>query len=146
MTELRRCAKIPIAAGENHYGRQGARELIEASAIDVVQCDASKTGGISELKKIADMAGTHGLRFAPHTSHTNLNYAAALHVMSASPSAWVFEAAGFRDNRFSERAITAALDIRDGWVETPDLPGLGVEVDEAALDDFAAIPGAQNAG
>ena len=146
LAELRRRSKVPIAAGENHYGRDDMRELLGRRCIDVVQGDASKTGGISELKKISDLATLHRLRFAPHTSHTNLNYAATLHVMSASPVAYFFEAAGIRDNGFSEAAITAPIDIRDGYVETPDLPGLGVTVDEAALDDFAALPGAQNAG
>lgn len=146
LSQLSGKAGISVAAGENHYGRDGVRELLEARAIDIVQCDASKTGGISELKKIADMAFAYGKRFAPHTSHSNLNYAAALHVMSASPSSWIFEAAGFHDNQFSDAAITAPIKIVDGYVETPDLPGLGVTVDEAALQAFAAIPGAQNAG
>ena len=145
LAELRRRSRIPIAAGENHFGRDDFRTLIHARAIDVVQADVSKTGGISELKKIADMAALYRLRMAPHTSHSNLNYAATLHVLSASPTAYVFEAAGFNNNRFGDALITAPIEIRGGHVRTPDAPGLGVEVDESLVDAFAAIPGAQNA-
>ena len=73
--ELRTRTAIPIAAGENHYGRPAFRALFEARAISICQADFCKSGGISELKKISDMAAAWHIPMAPHTSHSILSAA-----------------------------------------------------------------------
>jgi len=140
--DMRRRSGVPIAAGENLYGRHELKHWLGRRALDVVQSDCSKTGGITELKKIGDLAATLQLRFAPHTSHTRLNHAATLHVMSALPSSYVYEADASKDNRFSAELITAPIQVVDGMVRPPTEPGLGVRVDEEQLERFAGIPGA----
>lgn len=139
--DLRARAGVPIAAGENLYGRHEFKPWFEKRALDVIQPDCSKSGGITELKKLGDMAEMLRLRFAPHTSHSRLNHAATLHVMSAVPSSYIFEADGTNNNLFSQELITADLDIVDGVIQAPDLPGLGVTVHEDRLKDFPGIPG-----
>jgi L-alanine-DL-glutamate epimerase-like enolase superfamily enzyme len=140
--DLRRRSGVPIASGENLYGRHELKHWIARRALDVVQSDCSKAGGITELKKIGDLAEAHHLRFAPHTSHTRLNHAATLHVMSALPASYIYEAdATNENNKFSQGLITAPVQVVDGYVTAPDLPGLGVEVDEERLADFEGIPG-----
>src|SRR5205085_12409419 len=64
---LRGTVGVRIAAGENEFGVQGFRELIRAKAVDIVQPDASRCGGISQVIETAKMAGSAGLSFAPHT-------------------------------------------------------------------------------
>ncbi|WP_162606595.1 mandelate racemase/muconate lactonizing enzyme family protein [Jiangella asiatica] len=140
--DMRRRSGVPIAAGENLYGRLELKHWLGRRALDVVQSDCSKTGGVTELKKIGDLAATHQLRFAPHTSHTRLNHAATLHVMSALPSSYVYEADASHDNQFHEELITAELDVVGGLVRPPSKPGLGVTVNEDLLDRFAGIGGA----
>ena len=84
-SELRRRTSIPIAAGENHYTRQAFRDLFQARAISICQADCTKAGGISELKKIADMAAAWHIPMAPHTSHSVLSTAASVALLSAIP-------------------------------------------------------------
>ena len=54
---------MPLAAGENEFGLQGFRELIRAGAVDIVQPDACRCGGISEVWKVGQLALEHGLLF-----------------------------------------------------------------------------------
>src|SRR5262245_38516029 len=63
---LRGTVGVRLAAGENEFGLQGFRELVRARAVDIVQPDASRCGGISEVVKVAEMAASSGLSFAPH--------------------------------------------------------------------------------
>ena len=138
---LRGRTHLPIAVGENHLGLSAVRALLELHCVDVVQADASKTGGISELKKIGDLTASQGLRFAPHCSHTPLNYSATLHVMSAVSTSWYFEAP-VQTNPVVEAIFWPSIRTLDGMVTTPDRPGLGIDVDEAAVASFSATPGA----
>lgn len=140
--DLRARTTVPIAAGENLYSRYELKHWLDRRALDVIQSDASKTGGVTELKKIGDLAAANQLRFAPHTSHTRLNHAATLHVMSALPSSYIFEADSSHENRFSSELITAPIRVSDGMVSPPDEPGLGVEVNEELLGRFQGHPGA----
>jgi D-galactarolactone cycloisomerase len=64
---LRKRISVPIAAGENEFGASGFRELIRAGAVDIIQCDVARAGGISEANTVAKMATDAGLRVAPHT-------------------------------------------------------------------------------
>jgi D-galactarolactone cycloisomerase len=138
--ELRRSTRIPIATGENLHGRQQFLPLLQARGADILQPDPSKCGGITELKKIADLAVLHHVRLAPHASHSALNHAATLHVLSATTSRYYFES-GVTDNPFANDVIKGAVGPTDGWAIAPDEPGLGVRVDESRLSEFKAIPG-----
>ena len=62
---LRKRISVPIAAGENEFGVSGFRELIRAGAVDIIQCDVARAGGISEANTVAKMATDTGLRVAP---------------------------------------------------------------------------------
>ena len=83
---------VPLAAGENHYTRQEFRGLLEARAVAIVQADCTKAGGISEVKKIADMAAAWHVAAAPHTSHSMLSAAANVHLLCALGNGLIYEA------------------------------------------------------
>lgn len=136
--DLARRTPIPIAAGENHYTRQAFRDLLAARAISIVQADCTKAGGISEVRKICDMAGAWHLWAAPHTSHTVISAAANVHLLSAILNGLIFEADVARVNPFRTDLAGSAYRVVDGHIEPGDEPGLGLAIDEGVL---AAHPG-----
>jgi len=139
--ELRRRTAIPIAAGENHYTRQAFRDLFEARAISVCQADCTKTGGLTELKKIADMAAAWHIPMAPHTSHSVISAAANAHILAAIPNALIYEADVAKINPFRTDLVRPAFGVENGYIEPREAPGLGLDIDEALLAQYPAIPG-----
>ncbi|HET6467924.1 MAG TPA: mandelate racemase/muconate lactonizing enzyme family protein [Geminicoccaceae bacterium] len=139
--ELRRRTAIPIAAGENHYTRQAFRDLLEARAITIAQADCTKAGGISEVRKIADMAGAWHVWMAPHTSHSVLSAAANVHLLCAIQNGLIYEADVAAVNPFRTDLSRVPFEVVDGHIEPNDRPGLGLEIDEAVLAAHPAIAG-----
>jgi D-galactarolactone cycloisomerase len=117
-----------IATGENMYTRWGFLPFIEAGGIHVVQADASRTGGISELRRIFDLAAAHHLHAAPHTFSDALTLAANLHVVAAAPNAVILEV-DRTYNPLQTGLVTEPLSISGGFADLPRAPGLGVEID-----------------
>ena len=138
---IKRRTATPVAAGENHFTRYQFRELLKAGAIDIVQCDCTKAGGISEVKKIADMVSAWHLSFAPHTSQSIISVAANLHVLAAAPNGLIFEADLAEVNPYRDELAVNGPAVVNGHIAVPEGPGLGLDIDEAALDKYPAIPG-----
>jgi len=139
--DLARRTPVPIAAGENHYTRQAFRDLFGQRCISIAQADCTKAGGISEVKKIMDMAAAWHLLAAPHTSHTVISTAANLHLLGALPNALIFEADVGDINPFRTDLAGRVYEVVNGYVEPLDKPGLGLEIDEAVLAAHPGIPG-----
>ncbi len=134
---------VPIAAGENHYTRFDFERCLDDGVITVWQPDISKTGGITELMRIARLANTAGIEIHPHTSVTALNMSASLHVLAAIPNAGYFEADVSRFNPFRDELFEAGIEVDvHGYYAPPSGPGLGVTVDESVMASFGAISGA----
>src|SRR5690606_30089861 len=100
-----------------------------------------KTGGITEILKIAALAGAWHLQFAPHTSASVLSTAASTHVLSVAPNAFIYEADVSAINAFRDE-LGAPFEIVDGTILAPEAPGLGVEIDERVIEKYPFIPGA----
>ena len=130
---LRHDAGVPIAAGENEFGEQGFREILRAGAVDIAQPDACRTGGISEVLRVAAMAAQMGVRIAPHTWSDAVALVANAHMVAALPHGFVVEV-DQTDNPFIEELLDEPLDIRDGVLHLGERPGLGIDLDEAALE------------
>jgi D-galactarolactone cycloisomerase len=128
---LRKRLKTPLAAGENEFGVQGFRELIRAGAIDIVQADACRCGGISELVRIAAMARDADLRVAPHTWSDAVSLIANAHVVAALPHGLTVEVDQTGNPSIDE--LTGGLMIKDGYLELGDAPGLGIVLNKDAL-------------
>ena len=134
--------RIPLAAGENHFLRYQARQLLECEAVQILQPDPSKAGGVTETKKIADLAAAFRRPFAPHTSMSGVNMAACLSLLTVASNALVYEADLSALNPFRDELVHPTPRVgEDGCVEAFDGPGLGVEVDEAAFARYPGIPG-----
>ncbi len=132
---------VPIAAGENHYTRFDFARLIEERAVQILQPDLSKTGGITEGMRIAAMASAWGLPVHPHSSATGLNHAASIHFLAALDNGGYFEACVSKFNPLRDMFGVAFEIGADGCVEPLDRPGIGLEVDEAIFAQYPAIDG-----
>lgn len=134
--------QVPLAAGENHFTRFEFNQLIADGAVQILQPDLSKAGGVTEVMRIAAMASAEKLPIHPHTLASGLNMAASLHVLCAIDNSGYFEADVAKENLFRDR-LTSRTDLLDehGCVHPPDLPGLGIEVDEEFLAAHPLIDG-----
>ncbi|WP_027134003.1 mandelate racemase/muconate lactonizing enzyme family protein [Geminicoccus roseus] len=141
---VRAATSIPVAGGECEFTRYGFREVLTSGSIDILQPDTCAAGGLSEAKKIADMSIAFGVRYVPHVWGTGIATAAALQllaVLPATPSALrpVEPMLELDQTQHPVRDALLVDPIRHqrGVVSVPQGPGLGIEVDRAALDHFA---------
>jgi L-alanine-DL-glutamate epimerase-like enolase superfamily enzyme len=134
--------RVPLAAGENHFTRFEFNRLLEDGAINVLQPDLSKTGGITEALRIAAMASAYKLTINPHTSASGLNMSASIQFLCAIDNGGYFEADVAKENLFRDELVERP-DRLDGagCVVPAERPGLGVEVNEAFLRAHPVIDG-----
>ena len=131
---------IPIAAGERHSHIWGVRRLIEEEVVDVVQPDTGRIGGISQLMKLSAMAEAHYLMVAPHSGSLGpIAEYAAIHVLAAIPNALILERV--HDDVPVRYEVVPEIPTVDGYIQVPDAPGLGVDIDENVV---AAHPSSGN--
>ena len=135
---------IPIAAGEVLDSRGTARELIARHAMRIIQPDCSLCGGIGECLFIAEMARLWGIQCVPHCWGGSLVIAATLQVLSLLPdTSWARTTEtpmlelDVYENPFRDKLVTEPVRLRDGLVDVPARPGLGVEVDEAVVKQYS---------
>ena len=119
---------VRIATGENMYTRWDFLPFFQKQAIHVVQADASRCGGISEAKRIVDLAGSFHLHAIPHTFSDALTIVANLHVVAASSNAPIIEY-DKTYNEIQEKLVTNPPLVHDSMIELPTAPGLGVDID-----------------
>jgi galactonate dehydratase len=130
MREVKRSTSVPICAGENLYLRHGFRELIEKQAVDIIMPDIPKCGGLSECRKIANMAELYYIPFAPHNVSSPIGTMASAHVCASVPNFLVLEFHWLHRDYWT--TITADKEdiIQNGYITVTDRPGIGVELDE----------------
>lgn len=124
---------IPIATGEMLYTKYEFRDLIAARAADILQPDILLCGGLMEAKKIAAMAEAHCLTMAPHNPLGPLSTAVSAHFSISTPNFLILE---YRiDSQGPSRdLLLKPFTLRDGYLEVPDTPGLGIELNEQAFE------------
>jgi len=130
LARVRRESRIPIAAGENVSTVFGFRDLIATGAVDVLQPDIPKAGGIGETRKILALATAANLPVALHSWFYGPALAATLHVAAAMGGAMPVEVA---EGELEAPTFGPPITVRDGWVEPPTGPGLGIELDDETL-------------
>lgn len=143
--EVRRGQPIPVAGGECEFTRWGFREVLMRRAMDIVQPDTCAAGGLSECKKIADMANAFGVRYVPHVWGTGIGLAAALQLLAVlphnpprhSPREPMLEF-DRSEHPFRQAVLTSPIEHERGVVQVPSGPGLGIEIDRSALERFKA--------
>jgi D-galactarolactone cycloisomerase len=137
---------IPVAGGECEFTRFGFRDLLASRAIDIVQPDTCAAGGLSECKKIADMAEAFSVRYNPHVWGTGIAIAASLQLLAMLPSHTPTSLAPVEpmlefdrtEHPIRQSILVTPIEHIGGVVRVPEGPGLGIEVDRKALARFAA--------
>ena len=122
-----------IAAGEAESTVWGFRQLMQEGHVDVLQPDLSRCGGLTIARRIAYMADEQNVLVCPHAWGSDILTAATLHFV-AFLSRETFLEFNTSDDPLSRQLVTQPLQLRDGYVTLPTGPGLGVELDRAAVE------------
>lgn len=122
---------VAISAGERLYSRRDFKDLFEMRAADYIQPDVSHAGGIMELKKIAAMAETYYIPFAPHNPSGPVANAASLQLAACCPNFCILEIM-YSDVEWRKDVTNEKLEYANGMIKIPDGPGLGIEINEEA--------------
>jgi galactonate dehydratase len=141
---LSELVSTPIATGERHYTRWDFKHLFEQGAVDIIQPDLSHAGGITECKKIANMAEAYDISIAPHCPLGPIAFAACLHLDFNCVNAVIQEtSAGIHYNVGADLLDYVknpeVFDFKDGYIEVFNGAGLGIEVDEEKVREMAKI-------
>src|SRR5881628_1549812 len=128
MADIARGTHLPIATGERIFTKWGFREILEKKAPSFFQPDFCHAGGITECRLIAGMAEAFYATIAPHNPLGPVSLAAGLHLAAAIPNFLCQEQASL-----GLGYIKKPFQVRDGYVDIPSGPGLGIELDEDAL-------------
>jgi len=147
LAELARRTAIPLAAGENAFGREDVRPLLEAGALGYIMPDPTRAGGLTECKKICDLAWTWGVPYSPHHYGSDVGFAAALHLLASTPEEGPSDPEGplgskgymLRDvspTPLREDVLAEPLVIADGYAQVPSGPGLGIVLNEETIAHY----------
>ncbi|HSV73989.1 MAG TPA: galactonate dehydratase [Chthonomonadales bacterium] len=128
LADIARKTHLPIATGERLYTKWAFREVLEKGAAAVLQPDLSHAGGIFECRLIAGMAEAYYASVAPHCPLGPIALAASLQLDAATPNFLIQEHV-----TLGEGILREPFRVRDGYVDVPQRPGLGIELDEEAL-------------
>lgn len=126
----------PIAGGEEETTLADFERLVTEGGVEIVQPDVTRAGGIVECLKIADYAKRKGKRCVLHAWSTGIIKAATLHVLAAMDEAEYMEYC-VQTTELNQQLVRETFPVVDGMVAIPEAPGLGVELDEEALERFA---------
>jgi galactonate dehydratase len=126
-------SRVPIAAGERCYSRLEVRRLLELGAVQILQPDILHVGGIAEARDIAAMAEAWFVQIAPHNPNGAVATAATLAVDVVSPNFQVQEMLEPWDVPWRHEVVVGAPRVADGHIDVSDAPGLGLELDHAAI-------------
>jgi D-galactarolactone cycloisomerase len=135
---LTRVSPVPIAGGEVLTRRQSFRPWIERRAVDILQPDCTKNGGLSESRRIAWLAADHNLQVVPHGWNTAIGLAADLQFSAALPVARYVEY--LTPAPYIDDLTTEPFTLDDqGLLTIPERPGLGIELDPDKLKRFCPV-------
>ncbi len=132
MAEVRRAVPMAIATGESETTRFAFRDIVEHRAADFLQPDVSVCGGLTEARRIASYAHTHGLVLSPHNWGSALLWAATLQLIAATPNCVRFEFPQGYGLLLTDLLTTPVAAEPDGFVTIPTAPGIGVELQPEA--------------
>lgn len=140
MADIRHSTKTPICCGENLYLRWGFTKLLEKRAADIIMPDIQKVGGLSEARRIANLAEAYYIPFAPHCVVSPVGTMASAHVCASVPNFLVCEWHWINHLDAWKNWVTEGEIIEKGFIQISERPGIGVEMnDEEARK--AQMPG-----
>jgi L-alanine-DL-glutamate epimerase-like enolase superfamily enzyme len=129
---LAEAVETPIAAGEEETTHWDFERLITEGGVDIVQPDVTRCGGIRECLRVEQVARRHGRRLVMHSWSTGIIKAASLHVTAVLEHAEYLEYC-VQNTPLNEALVRERFPVRDGMVDVPAEPGLGITLDEEVL-------------
>jgi galactonate dehydratase len=131
---------VPLAAGERLYHKWAMYELIKQGAVQLIQPETTRLGGITELKKVAGMAEAAGLHVAPHAGSVGpIVEMANVHVMATAPNFRFLEYMP-RDVAHKSTVVDGRPQVVDGHLPLPTKPGLGVDLNLDEIERYELLP------
>ena len=135
LAKLAQHVTVPLATGEMLYTRHEFRDLLKLQAVDIIQPDVCLTGGLWEMKKIAALADAHYVNIAPHNPCGPLATAVNVHFAASTHNFLILEY--HADDEAPRRDIVdEPIKLVNGYLELPEKPGLGIDLNEDALGKF----------
>jgi D-galactarolactone cycloisomerase len=143
--ELKQRVNVPLAAGEAHTGRFEFKRLIDERLVDILQPNVSKCGGLREAQFLSKLATTENVLVRPHVWNSGVGTAAALQFTASlhsypSPTGLAAEPVLFEfdrsENPLRSEILDEPLDPCGGELSVPQSPGLGITIDEAAIEQY----------
>lgn len=129
LAAVARSTSIPIATGERLFTKWGFRQVLEQGAASILQPDLCHAGGIMECKKIAAMAEAYYAAVAPHNPLGPISLAAGLQLDACIPNFLCQEQVSL-----GEGYLKQPFQVKDGYIDLPQGPGLGIELDDEAVE------------
>ncbi|HMA81473.1 MAG TPA: mandelate racemase/muconate lactonizing enzyme family protein [Candidatus Binatia bacterium] len=133
---LREKGKTPIAVGENLQMSYAFENFIARGAVDFIQPDVARAGGITEIRKITALAAKHKVPVSFHTWGDGVALAASIHLSAALKDCIVMEL-DYTYNPLREELLSDPFEVQNGYLIPPEKPGLGIELNQTALERFA---------
>jgi galactonate dehydratase len=139
MVQVKMKSNVAIAGGERLYSRHAFREALEKRALDFVQPDVSHAGGLLECRKIASMAESYYIPFAPHNPSGPIANATTLQLAACTPNFFYLEIME-TDVTWRQQMTDEQLVFEDGYMHIPDRPGLGIELNTEEARKHPYVP------
>ena len=140
MAQIRSQIGVPVVIGEATYTKTGFRPLLEKRSADILNPDVACVGGILELKEIAAMAESFLVAVSPHNyNSTTVALASTVHASATMPN-FVITEYFMPFVEFGDSICSNQLKPKNGYIDLPTAPGLGVDMDEEALKRVIAKP------
>jgi L-alanine-DL-glutamate epimerase-like enolase superfamily enzyme len=135
---IRRSVHTPISGGEHEFTRYGFRGLIRKEAVDILQPDVNRVGGITEARKIWAMAAAYNLSVIPHAGQMHNYHLVMAHLNSPMAEYFPPPADGgeLDDDTLFYRLFKGDPRAVDGHITLPDTPGLGLELNEDSIREW----------
>lgn len=136
--KLADAVETPIAAGEQESTHWGFRHLIEKGKVDIVQPDLTRCGGLTTARRIAHMVEDYNIGLIPHAWSSDILTATTLQFLAYIKKAYFVEfnvSTGEISRKLSRNPIT----MKEGYVEIPERPGTGIEVDESVIQKYRVL-------
>lgn len=133
--ELNALGHVPIAGGEHEHTLAGFRTLCQTRAVDYLQFDTNRVGGITQAKKIATLAEAFGIEFVPHAGQMH-NYHVVMSSYAAPMAEYFPQHPVEVGNELFWYIFDGEPEAENGFLTLPDTPGLGLTLSERYLDDF----------
>jgi L-alanine-DL-glutamate epimerase-like enolase superfamily enzyme len=137
--QLARETSVPICMSETLATRYEYREFLEAKACDVVMFDLSWAGGVSEARKISELANSYLVPVSPHTCGGPLLYICSCHLCTAIPNFLIMESNYWKYTHQYPYFVANAPKPSDGYVRPPEAPGIGAEIRPEVLEQGVAL-------